>query len=537
MPINLAVPALHENAPAVEIRPKQVQEWLDALPLANVGDAARRISDALATLNRTKVAEESRLKLLEQYRATIQALQPSLEEQYAGLALPLPEKNRALAICARQLQIELAYGYKIVLLDHLNKKLVLGQPKYLPLVLQRAIHALASILTACYQSYAPTPAGAWSELHQLYRYAVQHHVQDEELAHGALKVSINSTYKEALLLSLADPYHLLQGQVAHVLDYLARFAGQASLIPLLASAEQPVGFFLIRLDTDRPPKAIAQNVTATDPRTDILLNTVELARTLHYQLQKLEAGSEPGKLGLPDLARQLQYQEMMRGLIQHWGIAPKRFFNRVHKAAALEIVVGVRAIHHFLNPTLGARQTEVHDAEITLRLSNSAIDTSSQQSYISTSWLVLNESAGGMGMTKEPQSNVQVRVGEILGVRTDRSADWNIVIVRWVHSKDPGHLELGAQMLAPNATAVVLHPTLGAESNASIPGLLLPAIPSLNRPPMLTVTRGTYAPQREFKLTKSDGSSRIRAANLSSHTNSIEIFEYNETRGGDAEHT
>lgn len=529
MPINLAVPAIQDNMQvAVEIRPKHVQEWLDALPLANVGDAARRISDALATLNRSKIPDETRLKLLEQYRATIISLQPSLEEQYAGMALPLPEKNRSLAICARQLQVELAYGYKIVLLDHLNKKLTLGQPKYLPLVIQRAIHALASILTTCYQSYAPTPAGAWSEMHQLYRHAVQHHMQDEEIAPAGSKVSINSTYKEALLLSLADPYHLLQGQVAHVLDYLARFSGQASLLPLLATAEHPVGFFLIRLDTDKPPKAIAQNVTAADPRTDILLNTVELARTLHYQLQKLEAGSDPNKLGLPAAALQLQYREMMRGLIQHWGIAPKRFFNRVRKAAALEIVVGVRAIHHFLNPMLGARQTEVHDAEITLRLSSSAIDTSSQQSYTSTSWLVLNESAGGMAMSKEPQSNVQVRVGEILGVRTDRSAEWNIVLVRWVHSKDAAHLELGAQMLAPTAAAVVLSPTLGSESNIRIPALLLPAIPSLNRPALLTVSRGTYAPQREFRLLRSEGDVRIRASQLSSHTNSVEIFEFSE---------
>lgn len=529
MSINLAVPAIQENAQvSVETRPKQAQEWLDALPLSSVGDSARRICDALATLNRCKIADDIRLKLLEQYRATIGVLTPSLEAQYAGLPLPLPEKNRALAICARQLQVELAYGYKVVLLDHLNKRLVLGQPKHFPLVIQRAIHALGSILTACYQSYAPTPAGAWAELHQLYRFAVQHHMQDEEIAAPNGKVSINSTYKDALLLSLADPYHLLHGQVAHVLDYLTRFSSQASLLPLLPTAEHPLGFFLVRLDTDKPPKAVAQNAVATDPRTDILLSTIELARTLHYQLQKLEAGSEPAKLGLPEVAGQLQYQEMMRGLIQHWGIAPKRFFNRVRKAAPLEIIVGVRAIHHFLDPTLGARQTEVHDAEITLRLSSSAIDTSSQQSYTSTSWLVINESPGGIAISKEPASNVQVRVGEVLGVRTDRSADWNIVLIRWVHSKDPAHLELGAQMLAPTATAVMLHPVLGAESGERIPALLLPAIPSLNRPALLTAARGTYAPQREFRLRRDAGDSSIRASQLSSNTNSIEIFEFSE---------
>lgn len=530
MPFTLAVPALQDNAQtAVELRPKQVQEWLDALPLANAGDAARRICDALASLNRMRVADEVRLKLLELYRGSITHLMPALEQQFTATALPLPEKNRALAISARQLQVELAYGYKIILLDHANRKLSLAQPKHLPIVVQRALHALAAILTTCYQSYAPTPAGAWAELHQLYRFAVQHNWQDDEVQFDAAKTSINATYKEALLLALADPYHLLQGQVKLVHEYLQHFAGQASLLPLLQTSEQPVGFFLVRLETDKPPKAVAQNLTATDPRTDILLNTIELARTLHYQLQKLEAGSEPAKLGLPPVARQPAYQEMMRGLIQHWGIAPKRLFNRVRKASALEIIVGVRAIHHFLDPTLGARQTEVHDAEITLRLASSAIDTSSSQSYTSTSWLVLNESAGGMAISKEPQAQVQVRVGEVLGVRADRSADWNLVLVRWVHSKDPAHLELGAQMLAPKASAVVLYPTLGAESNAAIPALLLPAIASLNRPAMLTVSRGTYAPQREFRLKRSEGEIRIRAGALVNNTQSVEVFSFGES--------
>lgn len=530
MSFNLAVPALQDNAQtAVELRPKQVQEWLNALPLANAADAARRVCDALASLNRTRVADDARLKLLELYRGSITHLMPALEQQYTATALPLPEKNRSLAMVARQLQVELAYGYKIVLLDHAHRKLSLAQPKHLPIVVQRALHALASILTTCYQSYAPTPAGAWAELHQLYRYAVQHNWQDDEIQLDSAKTSINATYKEALLLALADPYHLLQGQVKLVHEYLQRFAGQASLLPLLPTSEQPVGFFLVRLETDKPPKPVAQNLTATDPRTDILLNTIELARTLHYQLQKLEAGSEPAKLGLPPIARQLVYQEMMRGLIQHWGIAPKRLFNRVRKASALEIIVGVRAIHHFLDPTLGARQTEVHDAEITLRLASSAIDTSSSQSYTSTSWLVLNESAGGMAISKEPQAQVQVRVGEVLGVRSDRSADWNLVLVRWVHSKDAAHLELGAQMLAPKASAVVLYPTLGAESNTAIPALLLPAIASLNRPAMLTVSRGTFAPQREFRLKRPEGEICIRAGELINNTQSVEVFSFNES--------
>ena len=106
----------------------------------------------------------------------------------------------------------------------------------------------------CYETYAPTPAGIWSEMHQLYRYAVQLNVQDEALADVNSTSSINLTYKQSLLLALADPYRLMHGEAAKVMDYLARFGDQAHLMPL-AQTTGSAGFFLVRLDTDKPPKA------------------------------------------------------------------------------------------------------------------------------------------------------------------------------------------------------------------------------------------------------------------------------------------
>ena len=100
MTIKLSVPGPEQNL-TVETRPRQVAEWLAALPLSNLNDSSRSILDALYALNRSKIAEDTRLKLLELYRATISNLMPALEAQFSGQPLPLPEKSRIIASQAR----------------------------------------------------------------------------------------------------------------------------------------------------------------------------------------------------------------------------------------------------------------------------------------------------------------------------------------------------------------------------------------------------------------------------------------------------
>ena len=80
MELKLSVSPLQaaSNNP-IETRPKQVKEWLDALPLANSLESARKLADALAALNATKLAEDARLKLLELYSETAAGLLPALQ--------------------------------------------------------------------------------------------------------------------------------------------------------------------------------------------------------------------------------------------------------------------------------------------------------------------------------------------------------------------------------------------------------------------------------------------------------------------------
>ena len=101
----------------VETRPKHVQEWLEALPLANTHEACRKLADAIAAVNSVKLSEEARCNLLEIYRVTVSQLQSSLQQYYVGKPLPLTDKNQQAATLMRELNAELVNGYKIALMD------------------------------------------------------------------------------------------------------------------------------------------------------------------------------------------------------------------------------------------------------------------------------------------------------------------------------------------------------------------------------------------------------------------------------------
>ncbi len=192
---------------SADTRPKQVKAWLEALPLANIAEAARSVSDALVSLNRLPLDDDLRLRLLELYAPAIDNLVTELQPKFTLVALPLPEKSRQAATLARTLYIELAYGYKIVLLARVDKRLSFGGAQ-LHLIIHRAIAALSKALCIFYKTYSPTPDGFWSEIHQLAELALQRNLHDQPVDGG--KHSCSSTYKQILLLALANPYKLMQ---------------------------------------------------------------------------------------------------------------------------------------------------------------------------------------------------------------------------------------------------------------------------------------------------------------------------------------
>ncbi len=520
--IKLSVPEYlsHPNPP-VETRPKQLKEWLDALPLANGMDAGRKLADAMAALNRIKLADDARIKLLDLYRASAQMLSPSLQQLFVGKPLPLQDKHKQAANLLREMFTELAHGYKRALLDMGTRRMSFGTNKLLPLAIARAIESLGVVLDVYYETYRPSPADVWFELNQLYWYAARQNLHEQAIAEDT-KVSVNQLYKQVLLIALADPYRLHQGQLAEVKTYLAKFAKQAELQPL-GKADNTHGLFLVRLDGDKPPKALANHSGVTDGRTDIILNTIPLARMAHQHLQDMDADIPLKKIGLPDAAKQPGYREMLKRLIKQWGIAPKRIFNRTSAHADLLVCGGISSLHHALSQGIDAPvQNTESGVKITVQVSDPTTDE--YQAYNCANWQVLNESAGGVALSKDPGSAAKIKVGDLIGLSSNGAEGSGIAIVRWMQSTADNMLELGAQMLAPHAEAVAIKPVIAAADALFQPALLLPAVPALNQPECMVAARGSFQAMREFEVQFHGTTRSVRAQKLVEQTDSLDLF-------------
>lgn len=524
--------------PEIQTDPAAVSRWLTNLPILNVGDTSQQLISQLTGLNRMALDDKLRFKLLELFRLPIKQVSQEFQKLYIGQPLPLQEKQRLATSQVRQLQTEMAYGYKLIAFnstalaknEHIDKAMM-------SIVLHRAIRHLTDTLFRNYELYNAPPEGCWYEIHQLYRYAeilgITETPLKDPLNNTLPLVSISHAYRQALLLDFSDPYHLPALLLARIYRYLDRWAGLAQLSPGVASLKSQCQF-LINLDNDR---AGAVNTESSPITTEVryrLLNTTELARVIHQQLMILQSGQTPDPEGLEkDFFTHLG-QDMLLRLINAWGVNPKRVFTRSLRDNRLtDVVIGLESVNFMVNGEVPfspssseigpqPRRTAIQHANGT----TNKVKPAASASASSTVWELTDESAGGYSLAKTGAHDESVRVGDLLASRRHGdSGDWEIGVVRWVRTTAPESIELGVQRLAPAAKAVSVMPLEGEQDNYFL-ALALPEIRAMKQPATLLTSRGFFKPKRILYLDSSYNTRQIRATKLVELSGAFERFQY-----------
>src|SRR5207245_4610226 len=89
---DFTLPPLQEGLPhRPDIKPAKVKVWLEELPRVPVGDTARSIADALAALNRVRVAASLRLQVMELYNDAADRLWSPLRREFTNQSQPLSQ--------------------------------------------------------------------------------------------------------------------------------------------------------------------------------------------------------------------------------------------------------------------------------------------------------------------------------------------------------------------------------------------------------------------------------------------------------------
>jgi hypothetical protein len=532
----LSLPAARVSAWVVETRPDATRKWLAMLPLADSGQAAQQLYQALYTLNRMALDAGERLALMELYVAPVAVAATGLRSQFLHFAVPLKPRQKQLADFLLELQREMAYGYLHVIQGFAGERRPWEKGEFV-VAAERAIRYLGETLLRAYHVYMPVPAGTWREIHGLYRYAEAYDCAATPLGDAGREASdtIARRYLQVLMLGLCGPYQLPQNECLQVDAFLERWAHKAELTSYLAGIN-PVGHFLVDLDTDHPATPFPRDVPLRDAPALRAVNAIELARAAHGFIGRLQKGEAPRALGLGfDCAGQACIDTLKR-MLRFWGLAGRRHFSRRRLQQPLSLCVGLPAIHFFVSgqqpflppqppaataPDKAAQAPDQASLDAEARQPGVEQSNSGEFFRIDNRWVLRDESAGGLALARHADIGLPIRVGDLIGIHNPAADQWRIGAVRWVKSPDTQRVEMGVEMLAPQARPLAVRQ--GGDDKAGFSqALMLPPIEALRQPPTLLVPRGACYPNQEFEL--AEGAlppRRVRVLNILERTNAF----------------
>lgn len=566
-------PRLPERQPPTEgsfdTRPAQVEAWIGRLPLANLGETSRQLYHALLESNRLDIPAEQRFRMLELLRVPLQTAGDAMKKHFVGKQFPLAVKSRQIAELAQALLNQMALGYLIVVEDSGYKRGFLRDSKLTASASHRALTYLGLTLLRAYQVYAPYPLGVWRWIHGLYQNA-----EVQGFATTAIKDSLSKTnthcqdvYKRILLLALACPYRLRQGEVEQVYTWLADWTQYASLETLTQNAN-PTGLFVANCDSDDPPSYIVLRDVQYNCKHCRLLNATRLADVMRDAVARQRRENGPRSVN----------EQALRRLMLAWGVMPKRRYSRSHKHSSIAVAMGLSATHYFIsgeealagddpntmvfdnpahfeanetrsrrprrsdpwtqlgahlsreehNHSSGSQYIEFEHPTQKAKLTAANPSNSVGTGYRTYQWKMINISAGGYRLLWDSSETSQAQVGELLGLREHGDDDFHLSlgVVRWMKCGVGTGLELGVEMLSPGAVAVGTRILKGKTGSEYMRSLLLPAIKAINQPATLLTSALPYHVGDTVIVNSHGKEARVELTKLVENTGTFAQFQF-----------
>jgi len=499
----------------VETRPKAVAAWLGRLPYASPADAAQQLLAALYALNRHPLGADDRHALLTLYRPVIVRVAASLETLLAESGVPPYAQQRQVGTLLRDLQRERSLGYKHLLMALTDQRFGRANPRRLAEFAAQVATALRDLQTACFMTYTPPPAGLWQDLHQLHAYAQVSNVA-ELPTDGVPTTSLS--YRQALLIALADPPHLSPVELAHTRLYLDRFAALAEL------TYEPVADHLgfpVSTDGDVPPTQAA----AGGKPGGLWLDTDTLCRHVHETAVRLRKGETPVQVDLPPGMDRALSLSLCKRLLKEWGTTAQRTYKRYPTASdsTVQVVAGVSAIHRLLEQIPCTEQSEpdeslpIHDVQGMF---------ASPVAVNATVWSVTNDSAAGVALAGAPDAPLNLKVGDPLALHADTASGWSLGAIRWIRMRDARQVELGVERLSPQIQPVWVRPLRGHRKANPEPALFLPGLAALKQSDRLLLPRHLYETGMDAEVLHVPHQYTLSFGRLLEHTPGFDLVDF-----------
>lgn len=543
---------------------KAVRDWVEQLPIANLGQTSRLLYLALSEFNKVRVLPVKRMAILEILRTPVYYITRGLAKHYLNQPIVLPDQSRKVADLAHTLNQQLATGYAIVATHTaaLGKKAGQFRPETLiAQALHRAITDQTINMQRHYQLYQPIKSGVWYNLHQFYALARQHKVLDRSIEDKEFGTcTVEGSYIRAMLIGCSKPNQMRQEDFTSLFKPLSQWSRLCRVQPC---SEQTL--FAIDPVGDQPPvyRELFQSVI---PPHWMGLNTSQLAA----HLQTLLDQCEPENLKISDNDYYLS-RDLVGQLVRAWGSVSRRTFMRLEEHDSLDICIGLSATHYFVsgelsfeslvaergartytmiqeNPFLKAksqvaRQKDVWDTaydtnygqakaaaetvEYHIESNQSAGGANEKGKYQCHQVEIVNTSAHGYCIQWPNIAESHIKPGEIAGVRETGSHNWSVAAIRWVQHVDQSHTKIGLELISPSATpygARIIRKT--GEPGDWMRVLVLPELPVTKEPVSLLTPRVPFRSGDKVALNQRGKEVSVRLGHRANESGAYNRFHF-----------
>lgn len=455
MRLFLAVPLQSRQPPSeTVIRPARTRAWIARLPLLDARESLRQLHSSLSGLNRTELRVNQRLKLLDMYRAPLRVIRAQVETQLVRGAFPLGNRDLLTAQLFRDCCVEMAYGYKAVVLE-IARTAKRRQLHEMRLAMGRALFYLEQTAFACALYRQTPPEGIWQEVHTIYQYARTLGVAEDPLRDPITRTRSASTisliYRRVLLFGLSDPFHQSIPIMGRVLEFLRRNAHNAQLRSYSQPPTERCQFVIDPL-SDYPARAYIKQKEQQPPKDALLLDTVNLTRRAHEQLKRLTS-AEQVDVELDDEFQDDLGRKLLEEVVYAWGLIPRREEQREDADQDhVEIMVGMSAANYCMN---GGKAIELSSAADAFRLHQASGRRSGSEEL---ECRVLDRAESGLRLAVS-YSTIEVgtfRVGDIIVSRRP-GGPWTPGLIRWMRCVDD-EVQLGVGNLRSTVRPVAVKP-------------------------------------------------------------------------------
>ncbi|KPK39338.1 MAG: hypothetical protein AMJ69_05875 [Gammaproteobacteria bacterium SG8_47] len=452
-------------------------EWTRSLPTASPIDAAQRVTEQFDSLRLAPLAARQQLELFNALQAITDELAQALRQRLGDVSVPMSPSQRHVWGSLEGLLAAAARAYyalfaTLSLAPRRNPQddVLLAESIYY------AIHYGAAQVVECYAAYRDAPEGAWRALNELYQVAESCELQQLPLDVHQLGTplpfarTVDLAYKRIAVLSAAEPYRLMSGEVHHVYAQLERWAHECEMFPI--GGLSPNGEFVVDLASDAAPHFISRE-RQISPRLGYVLDLsgVEQAASrkvrdaLHELLYR-------GDIEPTTLAERQERDTYVR-IADAWRGTWARSAPRTASAEPVDLTAGLNACH-FVKSERAAFTPETHELRLSRGLSaETALSVGPERdepprapSTQAFREALRRDRAYGLQVFNVPQRCEQVdvsdsgfavrrgagfewvlHVGELVAHRRvgPAASSWDLGTVRWLRAEGDEGLRLGIE--------------------------------------------------------------------------------------------